>query len=94
MSSSNSSKMGDQLTMAFYGVMEEAMSMLQTEEAAATAASSSTRGPKRHRRYVNRDREAAYFRLRHDYFDNDCVYPVLLPSEVSYMEDSFSKHYA
>jgi hypothetical protein len=94
MSLSNSSKMGDQLTMAFYGVMEEAMSMLQTEEVAATAASSSTRGPKRHRRYVNRDREAAHFMLRHDYFDNDCVFPVLLPPEVSYMEDSFSKHYA
>jgi hypothetical protein len=61
--------------MMFQGVMEEAMSMLQAEEVAATAASSSTRWPKRHRRYVNRDREAAHFRLQHDYFDDDCVYP-------------------
>jgi hypothetical protein len=49
MSSSNSSKMDDQLTMVFHGVMEEAMSKLQVEEAAAAAASSSTRGPKRRR---------------------------------------------
>jgi hypothetical protein len=55
--------------MAFQDVMEEVMSMLQAEEVAAIAASSSTRGPKRRRRYVNRDREAAHFRLRHDYFD-------------------------
>jgi hypothetical protein len=41
----------------------------------SAAASSSTRGPKRRRRYVNRDREAAHFRLRHDYFDDDYVYP-------------------
>jgi hypothetical protein len=63
MSSSNSNKIKDQLTMMFQGVMEEAMSMLQAEEVVATAASSSTRGPKRRRRYVNRDREAAHFRL-------------------------------
>jgi hypothetical protein len=75
MSSSNSSEIEDQLTMAFQGVIEEAMSMLQAEEAVAAAASSSTRGPKRHRRYINRDREVAHFRLRHDYFDDDCVYP-------------------
>jgi hypothetical protein len=37
MSSSNSSEMEDQLTMAFQGVIEEAMSMLQAEEAAAAA---------------------------------------------------------
>jgi hypothetical protein len=74
--------------MAFQGVM----SMSQAEEAAAT--SLSTRGPKRHRRYVNRNREATHFRLRHDYFDDDCVYPVLLPPEVSYAYDSFPKHYA
>jgi hypothetical protein len=49
--------------------MEEVMIMLQAEEAVTAATSSSTRGPKRHRRYVNRDREAAHFRLRHDYFD-------------------------
>jgi hypothetical protein len=63
MSSSNSNKIKDQLTMMFQGVMEEAMSMLQAEEVVATAASSSTRGPKRRRRYVNHDREAAHFRL-------------------------------
>jgi hypothetical protein len=42
MSSSNSSKMEDQLTMVFQCVMEEAMSMLPAEEATAAAASSST----------------------------------------------------
>jgi hypothetical protein len=47
MSSSNSSEMEDQLTMAFQSVMEEAMSMLQAEEAPAAAASSLTREPKR-----------------------------------------------
>jgi hypothetical protein len=41
MSSSNSNKIEDQLTILFQGVMEEAMSMLQAEEA------SSTRGPER-----------------------------------------------
>jgi hypothetical protein len=49
MSSSNSSEMEDQLSMAFQGVMEEAMSMLQEEEAATAAAYLSTRGPKRRR---------------------------------------------
>jgi hypothetical protein len=39
-SSSNSSKMEDQLTMVFQGVMEEAMSMLQAEEVVAATASS------------------------------------------------------
>jgi hypothetical protein len=67
--------MENQFTMTFQGVMEEDMTMLQAEEAAATAASSSTRGPKHHQQYVNRDRETAHFRLRHDYFDDDCVYP-------------------
>jgi hypothetical protein len=42
MTSSISSEMEDQLTMAFQDVMKEAMTMLQAEEAAATAASSST----------------------------------------------------
>jgi hypothetical protein len=42
MSSSNSSEMEDQLTIAFQGIMEEAMSILQAEEAVAAAASSST----------------------------------------------------
>jgi hypothetical protein len=49
MSSSSSSEMEDQLTMVFQGVMEEVINMLQAEEATAAAASSSTRGSKRHR---------------------------------------------
>jgi hypothetical protein len=56
MTSSNSSEMENQLIMAFQGIMEEAMSMLQAEEVMAATASLSTRGPKRCRRYVNRDR--------------------------------------
>jgi hypothetical protein len=59
--------------MVFQCVMEEAMCMLQAEEIAAAAASSSIRGPNRRRRYVNRDRKIAHFMLRHDYFDDDCV---------------------
>jgi hypothetical protein len=47
MSSAISSKMDDQLTMMFQRVMKESMSMLEAKEAAATAASSSTRVPKR-----------------------------------------------
>jgi hypothetical protein len=42
MSSFNSSEIEDQLTMTFQGVIEEAMSMLQVEETAVAAASSST----------------------------------------------------
>jgi hypothetical protein len=80
--------------MVFHAVMEEVMSMLQAKEVAATAASSSIRGPKHRRRYVNHDREEAHFRLRHDYFSGNCMYPVLLPPEVSYADDSFPKHYA
>jgi hypothetical protein len=34
--------------MAFQDVMEEVMSILQAEEVTTIAASSSTRGPKRH----------------------------------------------
>jgi hypothetical protein len=75
MSSSNSSEMDDQLNMAFQGVMKEAMTMLQAKKTAVAAASSLTRGLKRHQRYINHDHESAYFRLRHDYFDNDCLYP-------------------
>jgi hypothetical protein len=80
--------------MAFQGIMEEVMSILQAEEATAAVASSSTRRSKYHRRYVNRDREVAHFRLRHDYFNDNCVYPVILPLEVSYADNSFSNHYA
>jgi hypothetical protein len=47
MSSSNAIEMDDQLTMAFQGVMEEVMIMLQAEEV-MTATASSSRGPKCH----------------------------------------------
>jgi hypothetical protein len=66
--------MENQLTMTFQDVMEEVISMLQAEEVAAAAASSSKQGPQRRRWYVNRGREAAHFRLRRDYFDDDYVY--------------------
>jgi hypothetical protein len=75
MSSSNSSEMEDQITMAFSDVMDEAMSILQAKEVAAATASSSTQWPKRRRCYINHDREAAHFRLQHYYFDDDCVLP-------------------
>jgi hypothetical protein len=65
--------MEDQITMAFSGIMDEAMSIVQAKEAAAAVASSSTRQSKHHRCYINRDREVAHFKLRHDYFDDDCV---------------------
>jgi hypothetical protein len=42
MSSSNSSEIEDQITKAFAGIIDEAMSIAQAEEAAAAAASSST----------------------------------------------------
>jgi SpoVK/Ycf46/Vps4 family AAA+-type ATPase len=53
MSSSNSTEMEDQITMVFLSAMDEAMSIVQVEEAVATSASSSTQRPKLHRRYVN-----------------------------------------
>jgi hypothetical protein len=77
MSSSNSSDMVDQISMVFSCVMDEAMSIVQAEEVATAATSSSTRWPKRRRCYINHDREATHFRLRHDYFDDYCMY---LPS--------------
>jgi hypothetical protein len=40
------------------------------------------------------DREAAYLRLHQDYFEDDCVYPIILPPEVPYVKKSFPKHYA
>jgi hypothetical protein len=42
MSLFNSSEMEDQFTMMFQGVMKEGMSILQAEDAAVVAASSST----------------------------------------------------
>jgi hypothetical protein len=63
--------MKDQITMTFLGVMDEIMSILKAEE---VVTSSSTWWLKRRRHYVNYDREAAHFRLRHDYFNDDCVY--------------------
>jgi hypothetical protein len=66
--------MENQIGMAFSGVMNEVMSIRQAEEAVVAVASLSTRRSKRHRCYINRDREAAHFRLQHDYFDDNCVY--------------------
>jgi hypothetical protein len=40
------------------------------------------------------DHEAAYLRLHQDYFEDDCVYPIILPPEVPYVKKSFPKHYA
>jgi hypothetical protein len=62
-SSPNSSEMDDQIIVAFFDVMDETMSILEMVEVTTAAASSSTRRPKRHRCYVNRDHEAADFKL-------------------------------
>jgi hypothetical protein len=70
--------MDDQIIIAILDVLDKAMSILQTEH---------------HRRYVNRDREVTYFKLWHDYFNDDYVYPIILLLKVSYVEDFFSKHY-
>jgi hypothetical protein len=75
MHSPNSSEMEDQLTMTFQDVMEEAMSMLQAKDVATVAASSSIQGPKHCRQYINRDCEVAHFKLWHNYFGDDCMYP-------------------
>jgi hypothetical protein len=48
MSSSNSSEIEDQIAMAFSDVMDEAMNILQVEEAATAATSSSTRRSNHH----------------------------------------------
>jgi hypothetical protein len=66
------------------------MSILTAEE----AGSSSMTRLNRCQHYVNRDREAAYLRLWHYYFNDDCVYPIILLSKVPYTENSFRKHYA
>jgi hypothetical protein len=72
MSSLRSSEMEDQITIwHFLGVMEQAMSILAVEEGGSSLAP----WPKRRQRYVNRDHEAAYLKLRLGYFDDDCVYP-------------------
>jgi hypothetical protein len=55
--------MDDQIVMTFLDILDEVMSILQAEEVVAAVASLSTRQPKCHRRYVNRDREAAHFGL-------------------------------
>jgi hypothetical protein len=80
--------------LLFLGVIDEVMSIFEAEEAATAAALSSTQRLKRRQFYANRDREAAHFRLWHDYFDDNYVYPVILLPDVSYADDSFSKHYA
>jgi hypothetical protein len=56
-------KIDDQIAVTFLGIIDEAMSILQAEEATTAVASSSTRRLKHRQHYVNRDREAAYFRL-------------------------------
>jgi hypothetical protein len=56
-------KIDDQIAVAFLGIIDEAMSILQEEEATTVVASSSTRQLKHRQHYVNRDREATYFRL-------------------------------
>jgi hypothetical protein len=66
MSLSNSSEIVDQTIMTFSGIMDEAMSIIQESGElflGSTATTSSTRQPKHRRRYVNRDHEAAHFRL-------------------------------
>jgi hypothetical protein len=63
MFSSNSSEMEDQIVMSFSGIIDEAMSVVQAEEATAATASLSTRRPKHRQHYINRDREVAHFRL-------------------------------
>jgi hypothetical protein len=70
--------MNDQIAMVFSSVIDKAMSILQVKETVTPAASLSTRRLKHHRCYVNCDHEAAHFSLRHDYFDDDCVYPIIL----------------
>jgi hypothetical protein len=75
--------------MALSCDMEEAMAMLTAE----AASSSSRPWLKRHRRCVNHDREATHLRLHHDYFNDDCVYPLVLLLKVPYVNESFSKHY-
>jgi hypothetical protein len=67
--------MEDEIAMVFSGVMNEAMSIVHAEEVTAAAGSSWTWQSKHHQRCVNHDREAAHFRLWHDYFDDDCMYP-------------------
>jgi hypothetical protein len=58
------------------------MSIVQAEEAAATNASLSTRWTKFRRRYINHDHEVAYFRLQHDYFNDDCCFQKHLTSRL------------
>jgi hypothetical protein len=85
--------MEDQLAMMFQDIMEGAMSMLQAKEVVAATASSSTREPKHHRQYINCDCEAPHFRLDTTTLTMIVCTPVLLPSEVLYADDSFSKYY-
>ena len=63
-SSSSSDGAGD----ALFAFVDQTIDMLQ--------ASSSSRGPKRTRRFIERGREAAHERLLRDYFTDDCVYPL------------------
>jgi hypothetical protein len=56
-------KIDDQIAVTFLGIIDEAMSILQAEEATTVVASSSIRRLKHRQHYVNRDCETAYFRL-------------------------------
>jgi hypothetical protein len=60
--------------MALSGAMEEAMGILVAEETGSLSAPQL----KRYRCYANRDRKVTYLRLHHNYFEDDCVYPVIL----------------
>jgi hypothetical protein len=61
--------------MTFSGVMDKVMSIHQAKGVMAAADSSSTRRSKHRRCYINRSHEVAHFKLQHDYFDDDFVYP-------------------
>jgi hypothetical protein len=63
--------MKDEIVMSFAGVIDEAMSIVQAEEATTFL---TTRRQNRHRRYVNRDCDGAHFRLRQNYYDDDYMY--------------------
>jgi hypothetical protein len=42
---------------------------------------------------MHRDLEAAHLRLQYDYFNDDCVYPVILSPDVSYDPLYFYRRY-
>jgi hypothetical protein len=94
MSSSNTSEIDDQLNMAFQGVMEEAMSMLQAKKLRLPPLLHQHEGQS----VIDDTSIVTMNRLISDYDTTTLTMIVctliLLPSEVSYTNDSFSKHYA